>query len=93
MMVSADAALLFRRAFGADPDVVASAPGRANLIGEHVDYVGGPVLPIALGMRTAVAVRVRKDGESRGVSLQDGGELRTFDPRLPARTGRWTDYV
>lgn len=92
-MVSADAALLFRRAFGDDPDVVASAPGRANLIGEHVDYVGGPVLPIAIQMRTGVAVRFRASGESRAVSLQDGGIARAFDPHLKARTGNWTDYI
>ena len=63
---------LFRRAFGDDPDVVASAPGRANLLGEHVDYVGGPVLPVAIDLRTAVAVRLRSSGESRATSLQDG---------------------
>ena len=92
-MISADAALLFRRAFGDDPDVVASAPGRANLIGEHVDYVGGPVLPFALQMRTGVAVRLRSSGASRAVSLQDGGVARPFDPHLKARSGNWTDYV
>ena len=92
-VISVDAALLFRRAFGDDPDVVASAPGRANLIGEHVDYVGGPVLPIALEMRTAVAVRLRDAGESRAASLQDSAQIRTFDPRLRERSGRWTDYI
>ena len=92
-MVSADAALLFRRAFGDDPDVVASAPGRANLLGEHVDYVGGPVLPVAIDLRTAVAVRLRSSGESRATSLQDGAVTRTFDVRFPARTSTWTDYV
>ncbi len=92
-MISVDAALLFRRAFGDDPDVVASAPGRANLIGEHVDYVGGPVLPFALDLRTAVAVRVRPTGASRAVSLQDGGVAQEFDPTLRARTGSWTDYI
>jgi galactokinase len=31
--------------FGGEPEVVASAPGRINLIGEHTDYNGGFVLP------------------------------------------------
>lgn len=54
-MVPQDATELFRKTFGSDPEVVASAPGRVNLIGEHLDYNGGQVLPIALEMRPAVA--------------------------------------
>ena len=38
---------LFQEYFGAPPTVVASAPGRVNLIGEHTDYSGGLVLPTA----------------------------------------------
>lgn len=50
------AATLHRRAFAADSQWMASAPGRVNLIGEHTDYNGGPVLPIPLPWRTTVAV-------------------------------------
>lgn len=38
-----------------------SAPGRVNLIGEHLDYHGGPVLPIAIDRRTRVTASVRYD--------------------------------
>lgn len=41
------------------------SPGRVNLIGEHVDYCGGPVFPAALTMRTAVVARKRKDNVIR----------------------------
>ena len=41
--------------FGGEPEVVASAPGRVNLIGEHTDYNGGFVLPCAIDRRIAVA--------------------------------------
>src|SRR5690349_10685945 len=47
--------------FGAQPDVVADAPGRANLIGEHTDYSGGFVLPVAIPRRTRVELRRRSD--------------------------------
>lgn len=36
----------FRDTFGCDPDIAACAPGRVNLIGEHVDYNDGFVLPM-----------------------------------------------
>lgn len=36
----------FRDTFGCDPDISACAPGRVNLIGEHVDYNDGFVLPM-----------------------------------------------
>ncbi len=46
----------FRAAFRRDPDAVASAPGRVNLLGEHTDYNDGFVLPVALSQQTTVAV-------------------------------------
>jgi galactokinase len=45
----------FRERFGAAPTVVASAPGRVNLIGEHTDYNDGFVLPMAIDRRVVVA--------------------------------------
>jgi galactokinase len=52
------ASSLFTSSFATRPSIVASAPGRVNLIGEHTDYNGGPVLPVAIERRTAVAARV-----------------------------------
>ena len=56
---------LFGYHFGGAPDGVWCAPGRINLIGEHVDYADGLCLPMALGRRTAVALRGRTDGTLR----------------------------
>ena len=47
----------FREIFGADAEEIYSAAGRVNLIGEHVDYCGGQVLPAALTLKCRVAVR------------------------------------
>jgi len=46
--VKSDADELFREAFGVEPRWRSRAPGRVNLIGEHVDYMGGLVLPAAV---------------------------------------------
>ena len=57
---------LFAQRFGREPDLVASAPGRVNLIGEHTDYNGGEVLPIAISRRTWVAETARDDASCDG---------------------------
>jgi galactokinase len=46
------------------------APGRVNLIGEHVDYNGGPVFPAALTLGTWLLIRIREDDRLRFASTQ-----------------------
>jgi galactokinase len=82
---------LFRATFGVAPRVVASAPGRVNLIGEHTDYNGGPVLPIATQARTSVAVGPAAEGVLELVSTLDGQRAR-IDWR-EGRTRGWTAYL
>src|ERR687884_1879509 len=84
-------ATIFRRAFGAQPQVIASAPGRVNLIGEHTDYNGGEVLPIGIARRTWVAVRgMPGRAHSRAVS-QNADGMGEWEASAPRRSGRWHD--
>jgi galactokinase len=57
-MVATEAVRLFKERFGAAPEVLAVAPGRINLIGEHTDYNEGFVFPIAIDRFAAVAARI-----------------------------------
>lgn len=51
---------LFESSFGSsEGSVVVFAPGRVNLIGEHTDYNGGFVMPLALSLKTVVVGRGR----------------------------------
>ena len=52
--------------------VTASAPGRVNLIGEHLDYNGGLCLPIAIDRRTTATVR-RADEDRRTSDVEPTG--------------------
>lgn len=47
----------FQEVFGACPEWISASPGRINLIGEHVDYLGGVVMPIAIGRHLVVEAR------------------------------------
>ncbi len=87
----AQAIALFRAAFGHSPTHAASAPGRVNLLGEHTDYNGGPVLPMAIAARTSAAVGPGEPGWLDLVSLRDGLAQRIrWDGALP---DGWAGYV
>jgi galactokinase len=84
----------FEQAFGDGPRPVRLfyAPGRVNLMGAHLDYNGGPVMPMAVDRGTYVAVRARDDGRLRLRSTREKGQLLCPIDRPPARSGRWHDY-
>ncbi|HKP15346.1 MAG TPA: galactokinase [Gemmatimonadaceae bacterium] len=88
---------LFVERFGRQPDRVASAPGRVNLIGEHTDYNGGEVLPIAISRRTWVAAGLRPTDDGSPPTLRAAsGTQRTMGTAplaSPTRSGEWWDYL
>jgi len=82
---------LFRARFGAEPEVTMWAPGRVNVIGEHTDYNGGYVLPIAIGKRIyAAAARTGDDTIALCSGNLDGEMVFGADSIQPA--GDWGDY-
>ncbi len=80
--------------FGSPAAVVARAPGRVNLIGEHTDYNAGLCLPLALPHATYAAVARRDDDRIRIASRQaaDTWEGRV-DALGPDTVSGWTTYV
>jgi galactokinase len=84
----------FEATFGRAPAGGWAAPGRVNLIGEHVDYNDGLVLPFAMTQRTYAAAAPRDDGVLAARMLQAGGSLSEPIARLePGRLTEWPAYV
>ena len=85
----------FLETFGEEPDLVAAAPGRVNLIGEHIDYSEGFVLPFAIKDRTMVAARKRDDSTVRIASAQRRSKIVTVDISevKPGLKGEWERYA
>ncbi|KAJ2033643.1 galactokinase [Coemansia sp. RSA 2337] len=61
----------FKATYGSQPEFIARAPGRVNIIGEHIDYCGFPVFPMAIAPDTLVAARANGSDRIR-VSNMDG---------------------
>jgi galactokinase len=86
----------FRKAYGNDPEWIAAAPGRVNVIGEHTDYNEGFVFPMAIEMYTVLAAGPAETGASR-IQIRDtgGAERAIIDlstPLKPAPKGTWYNY-
>ncbi|CAN5298576.1 galactokinase [soil metagenome] len=85
----------FAEAFCGSASVVVAAPGRVNLIGEHVDYNDGFVLPLAIDRRVVIAGRaVEGDrGTLASASQRQRATFRLDDGSLKTGEPRWANYV
>jgi galactokinase len=81
--------------YGRTPDVVARAPGRVNLIGEHTDYNQGLVLPMPLARHAMVAIATRDDAhvEVASLDLGPGPVVRGFELGSERQMYDWPDYI
>ena len=88
---------LFAQRFGAPaPTLLSRAPGRVNLIGEHTDYNGLPVFPMALQRNVAYLVRPRSDARVQLVNREERYGAREFAISAaiePFAQGDWGNYV
>ncbi|MGB0101798.1 MAG: galactokinase [Nocardioides sp.] len=84
----------FEGEYGEQPVAVGRAPGRVNLIGEHTDYNGGLVLPLALPHATYAAIAPRTDDTVRIASADAGARPWTgaLSALRPGSVEGWAAY-
>ena len=86
----------FRKAYGTDPEVLAFAPGRVNLIGDHTDYNDGFALPCALQFGTVVAAAPLYEARIIAQALDLNAardDFRIEPPIETAAQGQWQNHV
>ena len=86
----------YRAAFGRSEVAIVRAPGRVNIIGEHTDYNGGPVLPAAIDRDIAAVFAPRGDSAVRVRDARSELGEREFsivEEIAPFAPGNWGNYV
>ena len=93
MSQTAAAVAGFRHRFGRPPAFVVRAPGRVNLIGEHTDYNGGFVLPMAIDRWVSIALSPRTGRTVSVTSLEFEETADCALDSLGPRGSGWSHYV
>ena len=84
---------VFQELFGSAPAHIVRAPGRVNLLGEHVDYNDGFVLPMAIDRAVFIALRPRRDEYVLVHSLDFDGVTDFSLFELAHLGDHWGEYV
>lgn len=83
----------FSSRFGRNPEHIFFCPGRVNLIGEHIDYNGGKVMPCAISLGTYLAISKNKDKLLRFHSLNFPEAIELHLQESYSKTGKtWFNY-
>lgn len=85
----------FDKNFGCAPSLIAAAPGRVNLIGEHIDYCDGYVLPCALPLYTIIAAAPAENDHLITLDAGENFPRATINLREKLTPGEpfWANYV
>ncbi len=85
-----DTSDIFKNHHGSEPELTFLSPGRINIIGDHTDYCGLPVLPMAIGRGIGVAAKASSRPGLRAVSSLDGVAI---DSDAAGERSGWGRYV
>lgn len=84
----------FKEIFGNEPDKIVLSPGRINIIGEHIDYNDGYVLPAAIDKIICFAFAKNNSNTSRVVALDLNDEFEIdVTAEVSLDTNEWTNYI
>lgn len=89
----ADAKSQLKHFFGAEATLAAAAPGRVNLIGEHIDYCDGFVLPLAIERYIVIAATPNGRNEVRLRSVGQPEATIPLDEKIGLSEPKWANYV
>lgn len=83
-----------KKEFDREADVIAAAPGRINLIGEHIDYCDGFVLPFAIDRYVVIAAALNGTSQAR-IATSLGGEpsFIALDEPQKISEPKWSNYL
>src|SRR6476660_8242716 len=92
----------FRQRYGRAPQWIAAAPGRVNIIGEHIDYNDGFVLPMAIDRYCVIAAAESTSSDEAAIysvatedeaKIQLAPEGATGSASAVTKPGHWSNYV
>jgi galactokinase len=90
----ADAKALLRHHYGKEASSIAAAPGRVNLIGEHIDYCDGFVLPLAIDRYILIAAAPNNTRKARIRTASDEAEaIIPLDQEQQILDPKWSYYI